>query len=96
MGLGHKIIWFFHRKKIVYSTLIEPAQYFKAIEVKGKKYIRVVQTNIVNRNNSHPIYDIPVAFVRGVRICHSPFQLFLMKLFFKKPSTKIKIRKITK
>lgn len=91
-----KIVIFFHRKKIVYSKLHEPAQFFKATEVDGKKYITIIQTNNPNAQGACPMYHIPVNQVLGFRVLHSPFQLLLMRLVGMKPSEQIRLRNFNK
>lgn len=89
-----QIITFFHRKKIVYSRTYEPAQYYKAIKVKGVHYIRCIQTNRPNHHGSVPMIDIPASQIKGIRKLHSPFQLWLMKQLGITPSKKVIIHPI--
>jgi hypothetical protein len=91
-----KIIVFFHRKKIVHSRTYEPAQFYKAIEVKGKHYIRVVQTNRPSAKGTIPMLDIPVNQVLGFRVLNSPFQKWLYSLIGKEPSNSYKLRSFNK
>lgn len=91
-----KIITFFHSKKIVYSKTHAPAQFCKAIEIRGKKYIRVVQTNKQNKNKSYPMYDIPIQHIIGIRFINSPFKLWLMRILRIKPNKEIALYKVLK
>lgn len=84
-----QIITFFHRKKMVHSRTYEPAQYYRTVNIKGKRMVRCVQTNRPNRHGSVPMIDIPVSQVIGIRRLHSPFQLWLMNLLHITPSNKV-------
>lgn len=90
-----KAIIYFHRKKIVYSRIHAPAQFYKAVEIKGKHYIRCIVTNLTF-HKSHPLIEIPVNDIYGIRIIPSKFDLWLDKILGRKRSKKVTLRPFTK
>lgn len=90
-----KAILYFHRKKIVYSRTHAPAQFYKAVEIKGRRYIRCIATNLTF-GKSHPLIEIPVKDIYGIRLIPSKFDLLLDKLLGRKRSKQITLRPFTK
>ncbi len=85
-----KLIFFFHRKKMVHSRTYAPAQLYKAVEVNGRKYVLAMQTNVTIQKGN-PMLQIPVKDVVGIRIIPSPFDLWLDKVLKRKRSKTVKL-----
>lgn len=88
------VVVFFHRKKIVHAVGYNPSQFYKAVSIKDKPYIRVIQTNITKGANGHPMLDIPVSSVKYIERLASPFQHWVNNLIGRRVYAKAKIYRI--